>query len=109
MNILIKIINFIWTQKKRKKFFKRKWRKHSNKRNRNKFNHKRKYESKNVFISLNNTNDNNKEYLFSYGKYSDSQKTIAELYDINVWKIKKKDCYELLGQKMLSDIFFNIL
>ena len=61
------------------------------------------YESRNIFISLNNTNNNNNnEYLFSYGTYSETQRTLAELYDINTWQLQKKDCQELLGQTVFS-------
>ena len=56
------------------------------------------YESENIFISLNNTN-NNKEYLFSIGKYHPNAKTkiITELHDLETNKTITKDTFEFLN------------
>ena len=56
------------------------------------------YESENIFISLNNTN-NNKEYLFSIGKYHPNAKPkiITELHDLETNKTITKDTFEFLN------------
>ena len=59
------------------------------------------YQSRNIFISLNNTNDN-KEYLFSIGYYNLSTTTITELHDLEKNKYLIKDTKELLGNNLVS-------
>ena len=61
------------------------------------------YESRNMFISLNNT-DENKEYLFSIGTYSTTTKTITELYDLDS-NLITTDTLEFLGNRLYSYTF----
>ena len=63
------------------------------------------YYSRNVFVSLNSTNDNN-DYLFSLGTYTSStSETVTELYDIENNNIITKDTMKFLGNRLYSYTF----
>ena len=59
----------------------------------------KRYESQNIFVSLNNTND--KQYLFSIGTYI----SVAELHDLDTGNYVYLPTEQLLGNKIYSYIF----
>ena len=62
------------------------------------------YESRNIFISKNNTNDN-KEYLFSISTNSSGQQIVTELHDLNRNIFQTKDTTQFIGERMYSYSF----
>ena len=63
------------------------------------------YESRNIFIFLNNTYENTKEYLYSCGAYYGTVKSTGELHDFENNEIVKKDNIDILGTKLYSHSF----